>query len=77
MVKAVYGAEGRLDKQFLSTTKRALRSIAEVTDHLNGSFALPSANATQGVSRVSASLHTMQHQVWRQLTHLHNFVPNF
>ncbi|KAM0424927.1 hypothetical protein ACHAPT_009728 [Fusarium lateritium] len=57
----VYGAQGRVDKQFLSTTKSVLKSIADVANHLHGSFALPS-NATQGISRVSASLHLMQHQ---------------
>lgn len=65
---AVYGPEGRLDKKFLSTTKSALRSIADVADHLNESFSLPSNGAMQGVSRVSASLHIMQHQVWKLLS---------
>lgn len=63
---AVYGAEGRLDKRFLSTTKSALRCIAGVAHTLNGSFSLPSNTATHGLSRVSASLHIMQHQVWRR-----------
>ncbi|KAE8414621.1 hypothetical protein BDV36DRAFT_298852 [Aspergillus pseudocaelatus] len=62
IVETVYRADGRLDKQFLSSTKDALKNIAGVADHLNGSFALPNNAVMRGISRVSASLHLMQHQ---------------
>ncbi|KAF4968691.1 hypothetical protein FSARC_3977 [Fusarium sarcochroum] len=62
ILNSVYGAEGRLDKQFLRTTKDALKRIASVTDQLNTSFTIPQNGSTQGISRISASLHLLHHQ---------------
>ncbi|KAH7191610.1 Zn(II)2Cys6 transcription factor [Fusarium oxysporum] len=62
ILNSVYGEEGRSGKQFLRTTRDALRRIADVTDQLNASFEIPQNGSTQGISRLSASLHLLHHQ---------------
>lgn len=60
---AVYGTEGRLNKKFIYSTKNALKATADVTDQLNKSFALPATRSGTGISRLSAHLHLLHHQV--------------
>lgn len=55
--------EGRLDKRFLQITKEALRSVASLTDQLNGAFNIPSDGSKASISRLSAYLHLLYHQV--------------
>lgn len=60
---AVYGIEGKLDSRYLGATRSVLQSIAKVTEELNGSFDLYGHGPTSGISRISAHLHLLEHQV--------------
>ncbi len=60
---AVYSTEGRLARKFLTSTKQALKSIADVTNLLKQHFELPDYRSVAGVSRTSAYLHLLHHQV--------------
>jgi proline utilization trans-activator len=60
---AVYGTEGRLNRKFIYSTKKALKATADITDQLNRSFALPATRSATGISRLSAHLHLLHHQV--------------
>lgn len=63
VVTTVYGIEGRLGKDYLVNTKAVLKKIADTTDHLNESFYIPMAGSLAGLSRLSAYLHLLHHQV--------------
>lgn len=60
IVTTVYGSTGRLGKEYLINTRAVLKKIADTTDHLNKSFPL---TLTAGLSRVTAYLHLLHHQV--------------
>lgn len=60
---AVYGAEGRLSRRFVTSTKDALKGTASVTDQLKQSFDLPPPGSAGGISRLAAHLHLLHHQV--------------
>ncbi|KAF4337853.1 proline utilization trans-activator [Fusarium beomiforme] len=60
---AVYGLEGKLDSRYLGATQSVLKSIATVTERLNKSFEIQPSEGMAGISRISAHLHLMQHQV--------------
>ncbi|OAP59708.1 hypothetical protein AYL99_07006 [Fonsecaea erecta] len=62
ILNTVYGAEGRLDKRFLTITKDALKSVANVTDQLNNSFEILGTGSKTSISRLSAYLHLLYHQ---------------
>ncbi|KAJ9608633.1 hypothetical protein H2200_006404 [Cladophialophora chaetospira] len=62
ILNTVYGPEGRLDKRFVIVTKEALKSVAKVTDQLNGSFGILENGSTTTISRSSAYLHLLYHQ---------------
>lgn len=62
---AVYGTEGRLNRKFISSTKDALKATASVTEQLKRSFGLPANGSAAGISRLSAHLHLLHHQVCR------------
>lgn len=63
VVQAVYGVDGRLNKRFMASTKAALNNIANVTDELKTSFDISSNTSMAGISRLSAYLHLLHHQV--------------
>lgn len=65
---AVYGTEGRLNKKFIHSTKNALKATADVTNQLKSSFDLPAAGSFAGISRLSAHLHLLHHQVSPNIT---------
>lgn len=67
MPAAVYGSEGRLDSHFISSMKTALSSIAKLMPKLNALFHFSIGGPTSGLSRGSAHLHLLHHQV-RELT---------
>lgn len=60
---AVYGMHGRLNKKFLISTKAALESVAGLSDELRQSFPLHLDEPFSGISRMSAHLHLLYHQV--------------
>lgn len=60
---AVYGTEGRLTRKFIPSTKDALKSIAAVNNHLKQYFDVPTGSLQGGLSRLSAHLHLLHHQV--------------
>jgi hypothetical protein len=60
----VYGANGRLNKKFLLSTKKVLENIAGLADELQQQFPLGADKAINGVSRVAGYLHTLYHQVF-------------
>lgn len=62
---AVYGVEGKLDSRYLGATQMVLRLIAEVTERLESSFDLHANEVVSGISRISAHLHLLRHQVSR------------
>ncbi|OQV04959.1 Fungal Zn2-Cys6 binuclear cluster domain-containing protein [Cladophialophora immunda] len=62
ILNTVYGAEGRLDKRFLTVAKDALKSVANVTDQLNSSFEFLGNGSKTSISRLSAYLHLLYHQ---------------
>lgn len=55
--------EGKLGSKYLGATRSVLRSIADVTEQLNASFGLQGNEGLEAISRISASLHLLQHQV--------------
>jgi hypothetical protein len=60
----VYGADGRLNRKFLLRTKAALASTTDLAGDLQRSFDLQLEKSTiSGVSRMSAHLHLLYHQV--------------
>lgn len=59
----MYGPEGRLDKRFVTVTKAALKSVAKITDELNGSFGILENGSSTTISRLSAYFHLLYHQV--------------
>jgi hypothetical protein len=61
---AVYGNEGKIDRRYISATQAVLRDIAKITEQLNTSFDLYENASTRGISRISAHLHLLGHQVW-------------
>lgn len=62
-IAAVYGLEGKLDCRYLGATQSVLKSIATVTERLNKCFEIQASEGMAGISRISAHLHLMQHQV--------------
>lgn len=60
--KAVYGSEGRLTRKFISSTKSALKDIAEISDELKQAFGGLRGSYAGGISRVVAHLHLLHHQ---------------
>ncbi|KAM0351111.1 hypothetical protein ACHAPU_002895 [Fusarium lateritium] len=60
--RGVYGANGRLNKKFLLSTKKVLQDIAVLADELKQQFPLGVDKAINGVSRVAGYLHTLYHQ---------------
>ena len=60
---AVYAIDGRLNRTFLLSTKTALASIAGLADELRHFFPLHLDRTASGVSRISACLHLLYHQV--------------
>ncbi|KAI1610690.1 hypothetical protein EDD36DRAFT_489966 [Exophiala viscosa] len=62
ILNTVYGNEARLDKRFLVVTKEALKSVANVTDELNGSFSIQGTGPRASISRLSGYLHLLYHQ---------------
>lgn len=64
MILAVYGADGRLNQKFLSSTKTALSRTAGLGPDLRDSYPLPLEDSCiSGISRLSAHLHLLYHQV--------------
>lgn len=64
ITKTVYGADGRLDRRFLASTKRALEKLAGLADALHEEFPLPLDPAsTCGVDRIAACLNLRYNQV--------------
>lgn len=52
-----------MNKNFLTSTKDVLASVADQADELRRTFPLPlDRNGLQGISRISAYLHLMYHQ---------------
>ncbi|KAM6509783.1 hypothetical protein FALCPG4_017428 [Fusarium falciforme] len=60
--RGVYGANGRLNKKFLLSTKKVLENIAGLADELQQQFPLGVDRAINGVSRTSGYLHLLYHQ---------------
>ncbi|KAG9754216.1 proline oxidase, partial [Aureobasidium melanogenum] len=58
----VYGPEGRLNRQYVSHIKEALKDVAHITDQLHDSFELSPDDSEFGISRLSAYLHVLHHQ---------------
>ncbi|WDK16993.1 Zn(II)2Cys6 transcription factor [Colletotrichum graminicola] len=58
----VYGANGRLNKKFVLSTKTVLQSIVAVADELRNSFPLHADERFDGISRLSAHLHLLYYQ---------------
>ncbi|KAI5926861.1 hypothetical protein F4810DRAFT_492398 [Camillea tinctor] len=59
---SIYGASGRLNQKFLTSTKAALENIAGLADELRCSLPLRLNQSGHGVSRVSAYLHLLYNQ---------------
>ncbi|KXH69582.1 fungal specific transcription factor domain-containing protein, partial [Colletotrichum salicis] len=59
----VYGANGRLNKKFVLSTKAVLQSIVAVADELRTSFPLFADERFDGISRLSAHLHLLYYQM--------------
>ena len=60
----VYGINGRLNQNFLSSTKTALENTANLDATLRDTYPLDlDDNSLSGVSRLSSSLHLLYHQV--------------
>jgi hypothetical protein len=59
----VYGADGRLNRKFLSSTKTALSSTASLGPELRDSHPLQlDETSVSGICRLSAHLHLLYHQ---------------
>ncbi|GAB1201966.1 hypothetical protein APSETT445_000564 [Aspergillus pseudonomiae] len=68
-VRGVYGPDGRLNRNFLLRTKSALASAAEVITELRKCYDLRlDESSISGVSRLSAHLHLLYHQMRIQTT---------
>lgn len=63
VVNTVYGIEGRLGPEYLVNTRNVLKKLAALTDNLNESFHIPMTGSLAGLSRLSAYLHLLHHQV--------------
>lgn len=63
--KAIYGIDGRLNTNFLLSTKTALASIASLADELRQLLPIPMDKAVSGISRLTAYIHSLYHQVGR------------
>lgn len=59
----MYGADGRLNRKFLRSTKEILENIAAVADELQEAFPLGMDKTINTVSRTSGYLHLLYHQV--------------
>jgi hypothetical protein len=59
----VYAIDGRINRTFLLSTKAALANIASLADELREAVPLHLDREVSGVSRTSASLHLLYHQV--------------
>lgn len=77
IVKTVYGAEGRLGREYLANTKSVLRKIADTTDQLNNSFHIPATESMSGLSRLSAYLHLLHHQVSLGYCYIYGNISDF
>ncbi|KAL6404324.1 positive activator of transcription [Ilyonectria robusta] len=60
--RGVYGADGRLNKKFLLSTKDVLSNIATLADELQETFPMQVDQTINGVSRTSGYLHLLYHQ---------------
>ena len=74
-IAAIYGADGRLHRRFLSSTKKVLARMAGLADELQHTFPIHLDKTYSGLSRSSASLHLLYHQVttlhpWHPVWHL-------
>ncbi|KUL89532.1 hypothetical protein ZTR_04282 [Talaromyces verruculosus] len=69
---SVYGPDGRLNRKFLFRTKAALASTTDLANDLQRSFQLHLDRSTIcGVSRLSAHLHLLYHQVITRILRRH------
>lgn len=60
---AIYGPDGRLSSNFLLRTKDTLASMADLPDELHEQFPIDLNNKKVGISRLSAHIHLLFHQV--------------
>ncbi|KAH8807875.1 Zn(II)2Cys6 transcription factor [Xylogone sp. PMI_703] len=58
----IYGIDGRLNTQFLLSTKSTLASIANLADELRQLLPMPLDKSVSGVSRLTAYIHILYHQ---------------
>ncbi|RFU34083.1 hypothetical protein B7463_g2248, partial [Scytalidium lignicola] len=58
----IYGIDGRLNTQFLLSTKAALASMANLADELRHLLPMPLDKTISGVSRLTAYIHILYHQ---------------
>lgn len=63
LMEAIYGPDGRLSSNFLLRTKDTLASMAGLPDELHRQFPLDLNSKRVGVSRLSAHIHLLFHQV--------------
>ncbi|KAK7416873.1 hypothetical protein QQX98_004931 [Neonectria punicea] len=61
--RGVYGADGRLNKRFLLSTKEVLSNIAGLADELQQTFPMQMDQTINSVSRTSGYLHLLYHQM--------------
>jgi proline utilization trans-activator len=60
----IYGPDGRLNKRFLENTRQVLKDIASIADEIHQAFPVRlDKRLINGISRVSAHIHLMYHQV--------------
>ena len=60
---AIYGAKGQLNRDFVTSTRAVLESIASVADELSSKFPLYTDDKFHGISRLVAQLHLLYYQV--------------
>lgn len=77
----MYGINGRLNQKFLSSTKTALENTANLDTSLLESHPLElDESSLSGVSRLSAHLHLLYHQVCLPnvilVMHLTNYIQS-
>lgn len=61
---AIYGQDGRQTKTiFVKSTRRVLRSVADVASELTTYFPVPEDGSVNGISRVSGYLDLLYHEV--------------
>ncbi|KPM41163.1 hypothetical protein AK830_g5425 [Neonectria ditissima] len=60
--RGVYGADGRLNKRFLLSTKEVLSNVAGLADELQQTFPMQMDQTINSVSRTSGYLHLLYHQ---------------